>query len=69
MGYRQSELLSPFEYQEAALTIPFNAQMNIAQNRGAFHSQMGNALMGAGMGMLGGGFGGMGGMGGGGGGG
>jgi hypothetical protein len=64
MGYRQSELLSPFEYQEAALTIPFNAQMNIAQNRGAFHSQMGNALMGAGMGMLGGGFGGMGGMGG-----
>ena len=61
------QLLSPFEYQEAALTMPFNAQMNIAQNRGAFHSQMGNALMGAGMGMLGGGFGGMGGMGGGGG--
>lgn len=54
LGFRERELTSPLAYQEQALTMPFNAQMNLALQRGTGTMQFGNALMGAGIGLMGG---------------
>jgi hypothetical protein len=53
MAYREQAVGVPLSLRQAAITGAFQPQMNVASLSGAGSMQFGNALMGAGMGMVG----------------